>query len=241
MAKGQQLFDYKKIDINTAKLKTHGQTFEIVVDPDLAIKFKQGEEVDVREVLHAEEIFSDANKGLHAPESEIKKIFGTTDSLQVAKKILTDGEIQLTAEYRDKVRAEKKKRIIDIIYKNGIDPKTKLPHPIQRLENAFNEAKIHIDELKRAEDQVTEIVKRLMPVLPIRFARKEIQLVVPAEHAARLYGHVTKFGDIKKEQWMNDGSWFAVVEIPAGLQNEFFDELNKETHGNIEAKILGEK
>jgi len=36
---------------------------------------------------------------------------------------------------------------------------------------------------------------------------------------------------------MNDGSWHAVVEIPAGLQNEFFDELNKETHGNIHTKI----
>ncbi|MFC2136136.1 SBDS family ribosome assembly factor, partial [Bacteroidota bacterium] len=51
---------------------------------------------------------------------------------------------------------------------------------------------------------------------------------------------VQHLGEIKKEQWMNDGSWFAVVEIPAGLQNEFFDELNKETHGNIETKIISE-
>lgn len=240
MVKGQQLFDYKKIDINTAKLKTHGQNFEIVVDPDLAISHKQGKEVDIREVLHAEDIFSDANKGLHASEKDMKKIFGTSDTLQVAEKILSNGEIQLTAEYRDRIRAEKLKRILNIIHKNGIDPKTKLPHPVQRLENAFNEAKIHIDEFKKAEDQVNEIVKRLTPILPIRFAKKEIQLIVPAEHAAKLYGHVTKFGEIKKEQWMNDGSWFAVVVIPAGLQNEFFDELNKETHGNIDTKILSE-
>ncbi|MFH1770850.1 MAG: ribosome assembly factor SBDS [archaeon] len=238
--KGQQLFDYKKIDINTAKLKTHGQSFEIVVDPDLAIDYKQGKKVEIREVLHAEDIFSDANKGLHASETDMKKIFGTSDTLQVAEKILADGDIQLTAEYRERIRAEKLKRILHIIHKNGIDPKTKLPHPMQRLENAFNEAKIHIDEFKRAEDQVNEIIKRLTPILPIRFAKKEIQLIVPAEHAAKLYGHVTKFGEIKKEQWMNDGSWFAVVEIPAGLQNEFFDELNKETHGNIETKIISE-
>lgn len=238
--KGQQLFDYKKIDINIAKLKTHGQVFEIVVDPDLAIDFKQGKEVEIREVLHAEDIFVDANKGTHASEIEMKKVFGTDDVLEVAKKILADGAIQLTSEYRDRIRAKKKKRIIDIIHRNGIDPKTKLPHPVQRLENALNEAKIHIDELKRAEDQVNDIVKKLTPILPIRFAKKEIQLVIPGEYATKLYGRISKFGEIKKEQWMNDGSWFAVVEIPAGLQNEFFDELNKETHGNMETKILSE-
>ncbi|MBC8500308.1 MAG: ribosome assembly factor SBDS [Nanoarchaeota archaeon] len=240
MTKGQQLFDYQKISINIARLKTHGYSFEVVVDPDLAIDFKHGKEVEIRELLRAEEIFSDANKGMHAPEKELRKVFGTKDVLEVANKILADGEIQLTAEYRERVRAEKKKRIIDIIQKNGIDPKTKLPHPIQRLENAFAKAKIHIDEFKRPEDQVNEIVKRLTPILPIRFAKKEIQLIVPPEHAAKMYGRVQHFGEIKKDQWMNDGSWFAVVEIPAGLQNEFFDELNKETHGNIETKILSE-
>ncbi|NQU99068.1 ribosome assembly factor SBDS [Candidatus Woesearchaeota archaeon] len=240
MSKGQQLFDYQKISINTAKLKTHGINFEVVVDPDLAINFKEGKNVEIREILHAEDIFSDANKGLHASEKDMKKVFGTKEVLDVAKKILEDGEVQLTAEYRERVRAEKKKRILDIIHRNGIDPKTKLPHPIQRLENAFNEAKIHIDEFRKPEDQVNEIVKRLTPIIPIRFAKKEIQLIVPAEHAAKLYGKVQHFGEIKKDQWMNDGSWFAVVEIPAGLQNEFFDELNKETHGNIETKILSE-
>lgn len=241
MSKGQQLFDYQKISINMAKLRTHGQSFEIVVDPDLAIDFKNGKEIGIRDVLKAEEIFSDANKGLHAAEIELQRVFQTKDPLQVADKILRDGEIQLTAEYREKLRAEKKQRILGIIHRNGIDPKSKLPHPLQRLENAFDQAKIHIDEFKKAEDQVNDILKKLLPILPIRFAKKEIQITIPAEHATKLYGRISKYGDIKKEQWMNDGSWFAVVEIPAGLQNEFFDELNKETHGNIDTKILSER
>lgn len=238
--KGQQLFDYQRISINLGRLKTHGLNFEVVIDPDLAIDFKQGKEVDMNEVLKAEEVFTDANKGLHASEHEIQNVFGTTDVLKVAKKILEDGEIQLTAEHREKVRADKKKRIIDIIHMNGIDPKTKLPHPIVRLENAFNEAKVHIDEFKKAEDQVNDILKKLTPILPIRFAKKEIQLIIPAEYAARIYGKIQHFANIKKEEWLNDGSWLGVVEIPAGLQNEFFDELNRETHGNIETKILSE-
>ncbi len=239
--KGQQLFDYQKINVNLARLKTHGLNFEIVVDPDLAIDFKHKKEVELSEILKAQKIFSDANKGLFASEEEMKKVFSTTNILEIAKKILDDGEIQLTAEYRDKVRDEKKKKIIQIIHRNGIDPKTKLPHPIQRIENAMAEAKVHIDEFKKAEDQVSDIVKKLSVVLPIRFAKKEIQLIIPAEYAPKMYGRVQSMAEIKKEEWMNNGSWFAVVEIPAGLQNEFFDELNKETHGNIDTKILSER
>ena len=62
---------------------------------------------------------------------------------------------------------------MEIIHRNGVDPKTKLPHPIQRLENAFEEAKIKIDERRSAEDQVKEILDKLRPVLPISFEKKE--------------------------------------------------------------------
>ncbi len=239
--KGQQLFDHQKIDINIAKLKTHGHNFEIVVDPDLAIDLKHGKKIDFVEILKAEKIFSDANKGLLASEEEMEAVFNTTDLIEVAKKILQDGDIQLTAEYRDKVREEKRKRILNIIHRNGIDPKTKLPHPMQRLENAFSEAKIKVDEFKRADEQVNDVLKKITSILPIRFAKKEIELVIPAVHASKLFGKIQRMAEIKKDEWMNDGSWFAVVEIPAGMQNEFFDELNKETKGDLTTKILGEK
>lgn len=241
MTKGQQLFDYQKIDINIARLKTYGKIFEIVVDPDLAIDFKHGKEIDFNEIMKAPKIFTDANKGLLASEEEMQKIFRTAEPVEVAKKILADGDIQLTSEYREKIREEKRKKLINIIHRNGIDPKTKLPHPVQRLENAFAEAKVKIDEFKRAEDQVNDVLKKLTVILPIRFAKKEIELIVPSQYAARLYGRVQRMAEIKKEEWLNDGSWFAVVEIPAGIQNEFFDELNKETKGDITTKILSEK
>lgn len=235
--KGQQLFDHKKIDINLGRLKTHGNVFEVVVDPNLAIRFRNGENVDIEDTLKAQEVFHDANKGLLAPEEEVKAAFGTNDPIEVAKKILKEGEIQLTSEYREKTRAQKKIKIIAIIQRNAIDPKTGMPHPITRIENAFAESKIHIDYFKKAEDQVNDIVKKLVSVLPIRFAQKTLQVIIPAEHATKIYGKVQNLGQIKKEEWLNDGSWHAEIEIPAGLQNEVIDEINKETHGNADIKI----
>ena len=60
--------DHEKIHLNLGRIKKEGENFEIVVDPDLAIEFKDGKEVDIREVLKSEEVFSDAKKGLLCSE-----------------------------------------------------------------------------------------------------------------------------------------------------------------------------
>ena len=59
-----------------------------------------------------------------------------------------------------------------MIHANGIDPKTNLPHPLQRIENALEEANVKIDEHKSEEKQVEEIVRKLQPILPIKFANR---------------------------------------------------------------------
>lgn len=227
--------------MNLARLKHGGEVFEIVVDADKAVDYRNGANADIREVLKAEKIFSDANKGMVISDASMKRAFNTADVLEVAKTILKNGEIQLTAEYRAKLREEKKRRIIEIIHRNGIDPRTNLPHPPQRIENAMLEAKVSVDEHKRAEDQVQDILKKIRAVLPVKFEVREIAVRIPAEHAARSYSILKNFGTMLKDEWQNDGSLIAVVEMPAGLQQGFFDALNSATHGNAETKIVRTK
>ena len=232
-------FDRERVHFNLARLKTHGAIFEIVVDPDKAVEHKQGKDVAIGEVLRAEKIFSDAKKGLAASEEQMQAIFETKDPVVIAEKILKEGELQLTSEYREKVRETKRKKIIEIIHRNGVDPRTQAPHPVQRIENAFEEAKVHIDEYKRAEDQVHEILRKLQPILPIRFEIKDLEIHIPTAYAPKMYGTVSGYAVIKKDEWQNDGSWLCVVEIPAGLQTELMDELNNKTHGNVQIKVIG--
>lgn len=238
MSKGMT-FDHEKVSFNLAKYKKEGRIFEVVIDPDLAVKYADGEEIDIVDVLKSEDIFSDAKKGEIA--ADLKSVFDTENILKVAEKIIKEGEIQLTAEYRQKVRDQKKKQILQIVHKNGVDPKTHLPHPMTRLENAFDEAKVRIDERAKAEDQVQEVLKQLRPILPIKIELKEIALHIPGEFAGKTYGTVTAFGSILSEEWQNDGSWVCVVEIPGGLESEFFDKLNSITHGDMESKIVKTK
>ncbi|MBL7054582.1 ribosome assembly factor SBDS [Candidatus Woesearchaeota archaeon] len=221
-----------------ARLKTHGQNFEILVDCNNAIALKGGKDVNMRDVLAAMKIFSDSKKGLEASETSMKQIFETADVEEVAKKIIQKGEIQLTSEYRDKLKEEKKKQVIDMIHRNAVDPTTHAPHPPQRIENALNEAKFHFDMFMPVQKQIEEALKQLKPIIPIKFEVKEIAVKFPSEFGGKAYHVVSQFGKIIKDEWLRDGSWMVVVEMPGGLEEEFYDKINKLTQGNVESKVL---
>ncbi len=232
-------FDREKLSVNLAKLKKSGQNFEVIIDPDKVIEYRS-KKAEVKDVLMYEKVFSDAKKGYEASPEQIKAVFGTDNLIQAAETILNNGEIQFTQEYREQKRKEKLNRILDIITRNAIDPRTGLPHPRNRIESAMDEARVRIDDLKEPEDQISDVVTALKPILPIKIGVKEIQVKITPQYAGKAYSVVARFGKIKQDNWQTDGSWICSVEIPAGIQNEFFDALNKLTQGTVESKVLKE-
>ncbi len=223
-----------------ARLKIQGNTFEILVDCDKALLFKKGKST-LEEALATNDIYKDVKKGEHASETDIKNIFGTEDKKKVAEAIIKKGEIQLTAEYKNKLREEKRNRIVELIHRNAVDPKTNLPHPPQRIRNALDEAKVHIDEFKNAEEQVDEIVTKLRIILPINYEIRQLSIIVPAEFVGKCHSILNQYSKVIKEDWRNDGSLNATVEVAAGMQSTLFEHLNKVAHGKIESKVIGTK
>jgi len=216
-----------------ARLKKDGKDFEVLVDCERALKFKEGGEfVDV---LVSDKIYKDNKKGLVASEDDLKA-FGNIDLTEIAKEIVKKGDVQLTTEYRNNLREEKKKQIINIIHRNSVDSNN-LPHPVGRIETALEECKVKIDEFRDASEQVKEIVDKLKVVLPIKFEIKKIYVKIPAQYTGSIFSVIKKH-DVLKENWETDGSLVVEVKIPAGLVEEFYDELNKITHGDIETKDL---
>ena len=71
-----------------ARLKTHGQNFEILVDCNNAIAIKENKDIDMKDVLAAIKIFTDAKKGLEASEGDMEQVFKTSDVEEVAKQII---------------------------------------------------------------------------------------------------------------------------------------------------------
>ncbi len=221
-----------------ARLSSCGTTFEVLVDPELALAFKTGQNADVRSALASDKIFKDSKKGDKASEEMVQKAFGTSDVTKVAAEIIRKGEIQITTEQRRKMREQRLRQIVTLISKRAINPQTGAPHPPARVESAINDAKVHVDEFKSAEEQLAAIIKALQPIIPLKFEMRRIAVKIPTAYTGKASRVVKSLATVKQEQWLNDGSWTAVVEIPAGIQSEFFDKLNELTRGEAQTKVL---
>jgi ribosome maturation protein SDO1 len=221
-----------------ARVEKSGEKFEILVKPEAVQKIRDGKEVDLLKELAIDEIFKDAHKGSKAAEEKMVEFFGTTEPLAVAKQIIQRGEIQLTTEQRRQMLEVKRKQIVQYIAANAINPQTGAPHPPQRIENAMEEAKVHIDPFKPVEEQVKEVLDALRPLLPIRFEKVRIAVKLSAEDSAKAYGDIKGYGTILKEEWSPTGAWLGVIEMPAGLQTDFLERLNAKTRGNVETRVL---
>ena len=221
----------------TARFDSGGEKFEILVDPELALNLKRGKEVNMADLLAVETVFKDSAKGTEQSPESLNKAFGTTDVLEVAKKIVIEGEVQLTTEQRKQIREAKIREVIEFISRNSMNPQTNAPHPPQRIENALAETKLKIDEMKGTEEQVPALVKELGKIIPISMEQMQVAVKIPASHAAKTE-HVLHRYRIVKEEWQKDGSLVAIVEMPAGLKQDFLNDLNALCHGNLETKIL---
>ena len=225
-------------DAIVARLETHGETFEIMLDPKAMDFIKQGKEVDLIEYLAVEDIFNNARKGTRPAEDKLKEAFGTTNVGEIAERIIAKGEVQITAEQRKEMLEVKKAKIIAYISANAINPQTKLPHPPTRIELALEEAKFRVDPFKSVEKQVEGAMHALRPLLPIRFEKSKVAIRLKGDDYGRCYDDLVHFGIVEREEWQKDGSWIGIMEIPAGLITELEAKLNSRTKGRADVKLI---
>ncbi|HHH84157.1 MAG TPA: ribosome assembly factor SBDS, partial [Thermoplasmatales archaeon] len=170
-------------DAVIARYEKKGMHFEILVDPEAAEDFLEGKEINLVDNLATDLVFKDANKGTKASEESIMEVFGTDDINEIAKKIVKEGKIQLTTKQRREMQERKKRKIIDTIARNSMNPQTKLPHPKDRIELAIEEAGVHIDPFKPVSVQVKEIIAAIRHILPISVEDVEIEVKIPGKYS----------------------------------------------------------
>ncbi|WP_435364041.1 ribosome assembly factor SBDS [Haloarchaeobius sp. DYHT-AS-18] len=224
----------------TARLESHGARFEVLVDPDAALAIKRDEfEGELADVIAAEDVFEDASRGDRPAESDLEKVFGTTDPMAIIPEVIKRGEIQITAEQRREMQEQKRKQLVQKIARNAVNPQMdNAPHPPDRIESALEQAGFQVDPMEPVESQVDDALDALRPVIPIRFDEVTIAVHVPADYAGSTQAKVRNYGDLEREEWQNDGSWVGVVTFPAGMQNDFYDMVNDMTSGEAETRII---
>jgi len=225
-------------DAIVARLETHGETFEVLLDPAVMNLIKSGKEVDLIDYMAVEDIFKNAGKGTRPAEDKLKEAFGTDDVSVIAKRIIDKGEVQITAEQRKEMLESKKNKIISYIARNAINPQTKTPHPPKRIEMALEEAKFHVDPFRSVDSQVSEAMAVLRPLIPIKFEKSKIAVKLKGDDYGKCYDDLISYGIVEREEWQADGSWIGLMEIPAGVIDELTAKLNNRTRGGASVKRI---
>ena len=211
-------------DAVLARLEKGGSRYEILVDPDLVESWKEdSDSVNLTDLLAIDEVWSDAKAGDRPTSEALERVFGSTDLATCVDRILRDGSIQLTTAQRRHMVDERMKQIVSEIAMTATDPKTKLPHPRARIENALQEARFKADPVLSVERQVQDAVNILKPIIPLQFITIKLAFKVPGKD----YGGISNLlrDSMQKEQWLSDGSWACVVEVPGGMKNEIISRV----------------
>ncbi|MDG6911292.1 MAG: ribosome assembly factor SBDS [Nitrososphaerota archaeon] len=222
----------------TVRLTIAGEHYEILVNPDSALSYKQGRNVEPSAVIAVDEVYSDSRKGLRAAGEKLKLHFGTDDPAKAALEVLKRGELNLTQEQRKRLTEEKRRAIIAAISKNFVDPRTLLPHPPTRIDQAMLEARVSVDPFQDPNEQMKAVVDALRTILPLKSEKVRLQVRVAAQYTGQAIGILKTFGEIVKEDWLADGTLSAIVEIPAGGQPGLLDRLGSTTKGAAQVTVV---
>jgi ribosome maturation protein SDO1 len=215
-----------------------GEKFEILVKPDPALEYRLGKRKDISSILVSDEIYSNSNKGTRASTEKLQKAFKTTDPTAIIERIVQKGDLNLTTDQRRKMTSEKQKQVVEYIAKTYVDPKSHLPHPPLRIQQAMDDGRVSIDPHKTVEDQVKDIVEKLRSIIPLKSENLTLEIIVPAQYAAQSYSVLKSTGTLKKEEWQSNGSLKAILEIPAGARPNVIDRLGSITKGTASVEVM---
>lgn len=223
-------------DAVLARLEKGGKRYEALVDPDLVEQWREdASAIELDDFMAMDEIFHDARAGERPTEDALMNTFQTLDVEAILNIILEKGSIQLTTAQR-KARVENmRQQIIHHIHSQAIDPKSKSPHPRTRIELALDESKYSVDPFKRLEDQVKDAIAKLKPLIPLSFESVRLAFRIPGS----AYGSVSQLlrPYQKKEQWLENGDWACIVELPAGMKGDMIGQVLKRAN-DAEVKEL---
>jgi len=210
----------------TARIKIKNKHYEIKVDLDEALKVRAGSG-DIVAALDSPSVYSDIKKGTIASQTDLRDALGTTDIYEIAKIIITKGEVQKTQEFRDAEKEKKIKQVVALILQNAVDQHGR-PFTEERLKTAINQAHYNFDN-RPPEQQMPDLIRKLKEAIPIKIETKKIKLKIPARFTGQVYGILKDYKE--SEDWLANGDLQVIMNMPPGILIDFYEKLNSITHG----------
>jgi ribosome maturation protein SDO1 len=150
---------------------------------------------------------------------------------------MNKGSIQLTTAQRKKRIIAIRTAIIHRISSTAIDPRSKMPHPPSRIETALEESRYSIDPFLSIDRQVNDAIKLMRPIIPLKFATARLAFRIPGVEYSAVQSILREL--IIKDEWLSNGDWACVVDVPAGSKIDLMGEIAKRSKGSA-VKIIDE-
>jgi ribosome maturation protein SDO1 len=225
-------------DAVLARYEYGGKRYEILIDPTLVDAYRtNAESVDLDNLLATDEIWHDARAGERPTSEDLHNAFGTDNLDDCVSKIMNQGSIQLTTAQRKKRIITMRTAIIHRISSTAIDPRTKMPHPPSRIENALEESRYSIDPFLSIDRQVNDAIKVMRPLIPLKFATARLAFRIPGVEYGAVQSILREL--VVKDEWLANGDWACVVDVPAGSKIDLIGEIAKRSKGS-DVKIIDE-
>lgn len=224
-------------DYQLVKYSVGKKNYEIAVKPTKVPLYRKQKITSLDDVLLSFDVYRDFSKGEVCSTSDLSE-FELDSKEKVLKKILMDGDYQLSTQERRELTEKKKREIITYIHKYYIDPKSNLPHPPDRIEGVLDKIHFNIDYKQSAESQVKLIVQKMLGQLSLRKTVMDCDFEISHELFGKSSGIIQKYCKILTQKFTVDGVKLHVEIIPGDF-DVFIKQLNDITKGDFKFQITG--
>jgi ribosome maturation protein SDO1 len=133
-------------------------------------------------------VFLNVSKGQVAPNDDLLKAFGITDTDKIVQEILQKGEIQLSEKERQAKTEQIQAEVLQIISTKCINPKTKKRYPPTMIQKVLSELKVNIVSTKPSKTQALEAIRLLVSkqIIPIVRAKMKVKVVFESKDAKKV-------------------------------------------------------
>jgi ribosome maturation protein SDO1 len=118
------------------------------------------------EVLQTTTIFSNVSKGILAKREDLMEVFGTDDEVAICKRILAEGELQVSDKERKVELDTLFGDVASVLSEKCVNPETKRPYTISMIERALRDVHFSVDPKRPAKAQALD---HALPLLKERF------------------------------------------------------------------------
>ncbi|CDU85170.1 ribosome maturation protein SBDS, putative [Plasmodium yoelii] len=174
----QPINQVKFTNVAIVKYKHKGNKFEIACYKNKIIDWKNGNELNIDDVLQSHLIFTNISKGEIAKKSQLNSCFNSDDNYEICKTILEKGTLQISNRERAILKEKMYKDIIEMLHEMSVNPQTGYPLSTNMIESMIKNVgySINIDDsTKKQALKVFELLhKEYEDVIQRAFMRIQI-------------------------------------------------------------------